>query len=89
MLAAVATHATANFAEVRSVADAVLLELGLDDAEITNSHDGAFFEYGRRADIVKNGARIGVFGELHPEVIGNFGLDHPVVGLELDVTSLK
>ncbi|MGC9443957.1 MAG: phenylalanine--tRNA ligase subunit beta [Candidatus Methanospirareceae archaeon] len=87
MLAAVATHATANFAEVRSVADAVLKELDLDDAEIVNSHDGAFFEYGRRADIIKNGARIGVFGELHPEVIGNFGLDHPVVGLELDLTT--
>ena len=87
MLAAVATHATANFAEVRSIADAILLELGLDDAEIMNSQDGAFFEYGRRADIVKHDARIGVFGELHPEVISNFGLDHPVVGLELDISN--
>jgi phenylalanyl-tRNA synthetase beta chain len=89
MLAAVSTHATANFAEVKSLTDAVLKELGLADVEIVNSNDRAFFEYGRRADIVKDGEYIGVFGELHPEVITNFGLDHPVVGFELDISSVK
>lgn len=103
MLAAVSTHANANFAEVKSVVDAVLKEMGMDDAEVVDSEDGAFFEYGRRADIIKplqgfrggrgsaptNGKIIGVFGELHPEVITNFGLDHPVVGFELDISSLE
>lgn len=89
MLAAVSTHAQTNFAEVKSVADAVLKEMGLDDAEVVDSNDGAFFEYGRRADIIKDGKRIGVFGELHPEVIANFGLDHPVVGFELDISSIE
>ncbi len=84
-LAAVSTHATANFAEVKSVVDAVLKEMGMADAELVDSEDGAFFEYGRRADILMDGTYIGVFGELHPEVILNFGLDHPVVGFELDV----
>jgi phenylalanyl-tRNA synthetase beta chain len=89
MLAAVSTHATANFAEIKSMVDAVLKELGLNDAEVVDSNDGAFFEYGRRADILKGGKYIGVFGELHPEVITNFGLDHPVVGFELDISSLQ
>lgn len=26
---------------------------------------------------------IGVFGEIHPEVISNFGMEHPVIGFEL------
>jgi phenylalanyl-tRNA synthetase beta chain len=89
MLAAVSTHATANFAEIKSMVDAVLKEMGLDDAEVVDSNDGAFFEYGRRADIMNDGEYIGVFGELHPEVITNFGLDHPVVGFELDISSVK
>jgi phenylalanyl-tRNA synthetase beta chain len=89
MLAAVSTHATANFAEIKSVVDAVLKELGLNDAEVVNSNDGAFFEYGRRADILKDGKYIGVFGELHPEVITNFGLNHPVVGFEVDISSMQ
>ncbi|HUV79898.1 MAG TPA: phenylalanine--tRNA ligase subunit beta [Candidatus Bathyarchaeia archaeon] len=87
MLAAVSTHANANFAEVKSVVDAVLKEMGVDDAEVVDSDDGAFFEYGRRADIIKDGKYMGVFGELHPEVITNFGLDHPVVGFEVDISS--
>ncbi|HUV02030.1 MAG TPA: phenylalanine--tRNA ligase subunit beta [Desulfobacteria bacterium] len=89
MLAAVSTHATANFAEVKSIADAVLKEMGLADVDVVDSKDGAFFEYGRRADIMNDGEYIGVFGELHPEVITNFGLDHPVVGFELDISSVK
>jgi phenylalanyl-tRNA synthetase beta chain len=88
MLAAVSTHAQASFAEVKSTIDAVLTELGLDEAQLVESTDGAFFEYGRSADIVKGGTRIGVFGEVHPEVITNFGLDHPVVGFEVDISNL-
>jgi len=85
-LAAVSTHANANFAEVKSVVDAGLKELGMEDAEVVESEDGAFLA-GRRADIVriKDGKHIGVFGELHPEVILNFGLDYPVVGFEMDI----
>ena len=85
MLAAVSTHAQASFAEARSLIDAVLAELGLNGVEVVESRDGAFFEYGRRADLLHAGKRIGVFGEVHPEVISNFGLDHPVVGFELDI----
>jgi phenylalanyl-tRNA synthetase beta chain len=28
---------------------------------------------------------IGYFGELHPEVILNFDLEHPVVGFEMEI----
>jgi phenylalanyl-tRNA synthetase beta chain len=83
-LAAVSTHANANFAEVKSVVDAVLKELGLEDAEVVESEDGAFLE-GRRANIIKDGKHVGVFGEIHPEVILNFGLSYPVVGFEVDI----
>ncbi|MCK4476797.1 MAG: phenylalanine--tRNA ligase subunit beta, partial [Methanophagales archaeon] len=83
-LAAVSTHANANFAEVKSVVDAVLKEMGLGDAEVVESEDGAFLA-GRRADIIQDGKYIGVFGEIHPEVILNFGLSYPVVGFEMDI----
>ncbi len=88
-LAAVSLHANANFAEVRSIVDAVLNELGLNQPEvrIEESADDAFIT-GRRADIMINNAKMGVFGELHPEVILNFELDYPVVGFELDITPI-
>ena len=83
-LAALSTHANANFAEVKSIVDSVLKEMGMDGAKLADSEDGAFLA-GRRADIIVDGERIGVFGELHPAVILNFGLDHPVVGFEVAV----
>lgn len=93
MLAAVSTHAHANFAEVKSVVDAVLKETGMGEVEVVESEDDAFLE-GRRADIIKikksltkNAAHIGVFGEIHPEVIRNFWLGHPVVGFEMDINT--
>ena len=104
-LAAVSTHAAANFAEVKSVVDAVLKEMGVtgsgvgggggggggggaEEAEaevevkVVPSENGAFLE-GRRAEIILEGKKVGVFGELHPEVILNFGLSQPVVGFEV------
>ncbi len=83
-LAAVSTHANANFAEVKSIVDSVLKEMRMGRAKLAESEDGAFLA-GRRADIIVEGERIGVFGELHPAVILNFGLDQPVVGFEVSI----
>ena len=83
-LAGISTHATANFAEVKSVVDTVLNELGWEEAEVVVSEDRAFLE-GRRADILLENKFICVFGEVHPEVILNFGLSYPVVGFEVSI----
>ncbi|AKG91577.1 phenylalanyl-tRNA synthetase beta subunit [Geoglobus ahangari] len=85
-LAACITHSRANFAEIRSVVQAVMRELDLK-WEVKESDDGAFVK-GRRADIVVNGKRVGVFGELHPEVLERFEITMPVVGFELDLSEL-
>jgi len=82
-LAGVSTHSAANFAEIKSVVESVLRELGLE-YEIVESKDPAFLE-GRRASILIKRKSIGVFGEIHPDVIINFGLDHPVVAFEMKI----
>jgi len=80
-LAAASIHSAANFSEIRSLADTVLRELAIS-AEIVPSKDGALMP-GRGADLMAEGRRIGCFGELHPLVIRSFGLEQPVVALEL------
>ncbi len=83
-LAACSTHSKANFAEIRSVVQAVMRELDVSwDAE--ESDDKAFIE-GRGADIIVKGEKVGVFGEIHPEVLENFEIPNPVVGFELDLS---
>lgn len=80
-LAAASIHSGTSFSEIRSVTDSVLSELMIK-AEIVPSNDGAFLP-GRGADLLSDGRRIGCFGEVHPEVVHNFGLEQPVVALEL------
>ena len=80
-LSAASIHSGASFSEVRSVIDAVLRELMIE-VEIVPSDDGVFLP-GRGADLLSIGRRIGCFGEVHPLVIRSFGLEQPVVALEL------
>jgi len=85
-VAAVSIHPQANFTEVYEVVDAFIREMMLS-YEVKESEDPAFLE-GRRADVYVNGKKLGVFGELHPEVITNFALGYAVVGFELDLEDL-
>jgi len=85
-LAACSTHSKANFAEIRSVVQAVMRELDVEWKAV-ESEDEAFIE-GRRANIVVDGKKVGVFGEIHPEVLENFKLATPVVGFELYLSEL-
>jgi phenylalanyl-tRNA synthetase beta chain len=80
-LGCVAIHPQANFTEIQAIMDAVLRERCIE-YKVVQSIDPAFIE-GRRADVIINGEKAGVFGEIHPEVISNFGLEHPIIGFEL------
>jgi len=85
-LACCSTHSKANFAEIRSVVQAVMRELDIK-WDVKESDDPAFIE-GRRADVVVDGKVVGVFGEVHPEVLEKFDITNPVVGFELDLTEI-
>jgi phenylalanyl-tRNA synthetase beta chain len=70
-----------GFATARSVVDALLRELGWQ-AEY-QAVDHSTFVPGRAAEVTVSGKPIGVLGEVHPEVLTNFGLTYPVVLAEL------
>jgi len=61
------------------------LKMGL---KIAASADGAFIS-GRGADLVSCGRLAGCFGEIHPAVITGFGLEQPVVALEVEIPDLQ
>ena len=80
-LAAVVIDPHVNFSEIKSVVDAVMHERVVA-YEITESDDPAFIA-GRQASIIVDRKCAGVFGEVHPAVILNFGLDQPVTAFEM------
>ncbi|VUT23950.1 MAG: Phenylalanine--tRNA ligase beta subunit [Candidatus Methanolliviera sp. GoM_oil] len=82
-LAAVSIHSDAEFSEVRSYIDALFREMEME-GKIKNSTDPAFLE-GRSGDIYVNKRKVGVFGEMHPEVVWNFKLEYPIVAMEINL----
>lgn len=89
-LAGAVTHSTANFTEIKSITDALFVNLGLKmDVEPYNHPS---FIKGRCAKVKginnwkENNLEVtGFFGEVHPEVITNFDLEYPVIAFEIEV----
>lgn len=85
-VAAVSTHTSASFSEAYAAADVFCRELTIP-YEVTESADRAFID-GRRGDIIAGSRVIGVFGEIHPEVLEAFDLEHPVAAFALDLRAV-
>jgi phenylalanyl-tRNA synthetase beta chain len=87
-VAAVLIDAKAGAADIRSVCDALLFELGFSDSiEVRNGSEGCYLD-GRCGEILYKGRKAGHLGEIHPEVLETFGLTHPVAAFELDLNLL-
>ena len=72
-----------NLTYIKAVAEALLRELGT--AWEVKPIDHPSFLEGRAAEFIVAGRRLGIVGELHPEVILGFELEHPVAAFELDL----
>ncbi len=73
----------ATFSEIKSVAEALLREMGWG-VEIKAVEHPAFIK-GRVVELVHGKKRIGILGEIHPQVLRNFQLEQPVALLETEV----
>ena len=95
-LAALHCGATSGFEEMHSLVDRLMQQNNVvfkgeerkDDKrkvyEIHNSEDPTFFPK-RRADILIDGEKVGVFGIVHPGVLENFNLTYPCSIMELNL----
>jgi len=72
-----------GFTYIKAVAETLLRELGISH-EVRPIEHSSFLE-GRAAEFVSDGKSLGVVGEIHPEVILGFELEHPVVTFEFDL----
>jgi len=85
-LAIMSIHSKAGFTEMKSLAEGVLKELGVQCSLLPG--DLGMFIPGRCALVKVNGRTVGHFGELHPQVITAYELGHPVIAFELDLQDL-
>ena len=86
-IAAALSHAGAGFSEIKSLFEAFMRSTGTPFA-LKESKDPLFIE-GRAAEVIANGKAIGAFGEVHPEVLDNFGIGVGVTLFEIKVEGLE
>jgi phenylalanyl-tRNA synthetase beta chain len=72
-----------GFTYIKSVVEALMRELGIVWGIRPTWHPS--FLDGRVAELVANDKRLGIVGELHPEVVLGFELEHPVAVFEIDI----
>lgn len=86
-LAAVSAHSEADYAEIKAVVDSLLKVLDVDFYIKPGQHP-SFIE--GRIGFIKatTGENLGFLGEIHPEVLENFGLENPSAGFEINLESI-
>lgn len=79
-------HDQVDFTQIKQVLDVLMRSMGLE-VKIKDAKHASFI-LGRVGEIIVQGKKLGVIGEIHPQVLENWGLAVPVVGLELDLEEL-
>jgi phenylalanyl-tRNA synthetase beta chain len=82
----VEASAETNFNTIASQIQTLFYYLSRDYT-LETSADSRFIP-GRAAAIIYNGEKVGVFGEIHPEVLENWGVAMPCTALEIDLDKL-
>lgn len=75
-----------NFSKMQSDVEALLRSFGAA-YELKESSSETFIN-GRCADIMIDGRLAGIFGEVHPQVLDDFGLEYPCLIAEIDLSPL-
>ncbi len=80
-VAFISVHSKANLSEAKGIVEAFAKHIG-QECKIERNKDCAFID-GRCASVTLRDKRVGTFGEIHPSVLNNFGIDEPVMACEL------
>jgi phenylalanyl-tRNA synthetase beta chain len=81
-LAAAISHPNASFTEIKSVMDSLFMNLGRQWQ--IKEHKHSSFIGGRVGKVLIGKAEVGLLGEIHPQVLQNWGLENPVAAFELN-----
>lgn len=81
-------YGLSDFFELKGIVEETLDRLSIYDYDVEASADEFAYHPGRCAVLTIDGERIGVFGELHPQVAENYGIVERVYAFELEADLL-
>ena len=73
-----------DFYLMKGRVEELLTLIGVKGFEFVTQSADPSFHPGRCADILKDGEKIGVIGQIHPEIAESYGIDRPVYACELE-----
>lgn len=77
-----------DFYSLKGVVENLLITLGIDKAEFVPENENATFHSGRCAKLLVRKKEAGIFGEVHPDVADNYGMDNRIYLAEIDLYTL-
>lgn len=80
-LAVAIAHPRVTFTEAKEILDSVMRHLGAD-YRIKEIEHGSFIP-GRAGRILVGDSEVGIIGEIHPQVLENWGIEMPVAAFEI------
>lgn len=86
-LGCLSAHNEASFTEIKSILQSVF-KSGFNITGVTKTYEDPLFSQGRAASVFVNNKKIGLIGEILPNIIDNFKLRTPVAGFEIKLTGL-
>jgi len=75
-----------DFTQIKQILDGLMRNLGLTYSVKEMKHNS--FLPGRVGQVIVGGKKVGLLGEFSPQVLTNWDLTMPVVGLELDLENI-
>ncbi|MGF7060748.1 phenylalanine--tRNA ligase subunit beta [Brassicibacter mesophilus] len=77
-------YGDSSFYEIKGVVEMLLNRLGISDYDYLREENHSTFHPGRTANIIKDNHVIGIIGELHPDVLENYGMKERAYAAEID-----
>lgn len=77
-----------DFYSIKGIIENLVSALGIEKAEYVRETESSTFHPGRTARLLVRRKSAGLFGELHPDVAENYGIDDRVYIAEIDLKTL-
>ena len=74
--------------QLKGIVEELVDDMKIADIRFVSCKDNSIYHPGRAAYLYLNGQQAGVFGELHPAIADNYGIDDRVYVAELDVDTI-
>lgn len=78
-----------DFFSIKGEIEAILRGMNVRPAAYTAVRDNPSYHPGRCAKVTVDGVEVGIFGQVHPLVAKNYGIDADIYAAELDFTALS